>query len=205
MKISEITSFLENAFDALNEKYFNGELPRVIITVQSSNKGVLGHFTPWDSWKEENTGYKEINISAENLARPIENVIATLQHENTHFYCNLNNIKDTSRGGVYHNRRFKTEAEKRGLIIDYDKRIGFSLTTPSPELIEFIKEQGWSDIDLSRNSEDLLSFGGGSGRTTKPSSTRKYICPCCHNSVRATKFVNIACLDCNEVMIIEEK
>ena len=123
MKISEITEFLENAFDALNEKYFNGELPRVIITVQSSNRGVLGHFTPWDSWKEENTGYKEINISAENLSRPIENVIATLQHENTHFYCNLNNIKDTSRGGVYHNKHFKEQAEKRGLIIDYDKKI----------------------------------------------------------------------------------
>ena len=190
MKISEITEFLENAFDALNEKYFNGELPRVIITVQSSNRGVLGHFTPWDSWKEENTGYKEINISAENLSRPIENVIATLQHENTHFYCNLNNIKDTSRGGVYHNKHFKEQAEKRGLIIDYDKRIGFSPTTPSPE---------------SRKSEDLLSFGGSSGRTTKPSSTRKYFCPCCHNSVRATKFVNIACLDCNEIMVIEEK
>ena len=97
------------------------------------------------------------------------------------------------------------QAEKRGLIIGYDKKIGHSPTAPSPELIDFIKEQGWSDIDLSRNSEDLLSFGGSSGRTTKPSSTRKYICPCCHNSVRATKFVNIACLDCDEVMVIEEK
>ena len=206
MKISEITSFLENAFDILNEKYFDNELPKIVVTVQSSPRGVLGHFTPWNSWKEEDIGYKEINISAENLDRPIENVIATLIHEMVHFYCNINGIKDTSRNGYYHNSKgFKVQAEKRGLIIGYDKKIGHSPTTPSPELIEFIKEQGWSDIDLSRNSEDLLSFGGGSGRTTKPSSTRKYICPCCHNSVRATKFVNIACLDCDEVMVIEEK
>lgn len=36
----------------------------------------------------------------------------------------------------------------------------------------------------------------------RPSSARKYVCPCCGNSVRATKAVNIACLDCNEQMAV---
>lgn len=39
----------------------------------------------------------------------------------------------------------------------------------------------------------------------KKSSTRKYICTQCKCSVRATKEVNIACLDCNVKMIVEEK
>ena len=33
------------------------------------------------------------------------------------------------------------------------------------------------------------------------SSTRKYICPCCGMSVRATRTVRIACMDCVEQMI----
>ena len=46
-----------------------------------------------------------------------------------------------------------------------------------------------------------LPKGAGNGtvtKTKKPSSTRKYICPCCHQSVRATKAVNILCGDCME-------
>lgn len=201
MVISEIAAFLENAYDVLNSKYFNGELPKAVITIQSSPKA-YGHFTPWDAWKEESAGYKEINLGAETLNRPIENVIATLIHEQTHFYCYINKIKDTSRSGSYHNKRFKIEAEKRGLIIGYDSKIGFSPTTPSPELIEFIQEQGWQGVNLARQGQ--LSFSGGSNGRTK-SNVRKYQCPECGCSVRATKTVNIACLDCNCPMELVEK
>lgn len=46
---------------------------------------------------------------------------------------------------------------------------------------------------------------GGAGDTDTPatpkrSSTRKYVCPCCGNSVRATKAVNLICGDCMEKM-----
>lgn len=95
MVISEITGFLEGAFDVLNKKYFEGALPKAIITVQSSPKA-YGHFTTWDAWSEEDSGYKEINLGAETLNRPVENTIATLIHEMTHFYCYINEIKDTS-------------------------------------------------------------------------------------------------------------
>lgn len=36
--------------------------------------------------------------------------------------------------------------------------------------------------------------------TPKRSSTRKYKCPCCGNSVRATKTVNVICGDCMKQM-----
>ena len=36
-------------------------------------------------------------------------------------------------------------------------------------------------------------------------STRKYICPCCGNSFRATKTINVMCMDCNKQFIVEEK
>lgn len=202
MQISEITAFLENAYVVLNDHFFQGELPRVIITVQSSPKA-YGHYTPWESWREDGgqQGYKEINIGAEQLDRPIENVCATLVHEMVHFYNDLHGYKDVSRGGTYHNKRFKEQAELHGLIIDYDSRIGWSVTSPSPALVEFIEGQGWHGVSLARNGA-LGASGGAAGR--KKSSTRKYICPVCGCSVRATKAVNVGCLDCGVQMEREE-
>ena len=204
MKISEITEFLESAFDILNDKYFSGELPKVVITVQSSPR-TYGHYTKYNAWSDSEKGFREINLSAENLDRSVFLTISTLTHEMVHHYCDLKGIKDCSRNGTYHNKRFKEQAEQRGLIIEYDSKIGYSITSPSEELIDFVNEMGWGDIDLSRNGTDLISGGGSSGRTTKPSSTRKYICPCCGNSCRATKNINIGCLDCSVVMVLAEE
>lgn len=208
MKISEITAFLEYAYDILNQHYFNNELTKVVITVQSSRKS-YGHYTTYDAWTDKDRGYREINISAETLDRPIENVIATLLHECTHHWCDQKNIKNVSRNGTYHNKSFKEQAELRGLLISYDNKIGYSITQPSPELIQFISDMGWKDIDLSRKGEwDFSKSGGpdgGSATGKKKSSTRKYLCPECGCSVRATKEVHIACLDCNTVMEVVEK
>ena len=73
---------------------------------------------------------------------------------------------------------------------------------------------------ISHDFEDILifrkSFGniapvGGSKsgngaeapkKIRKPSSTRKYICPCCGNSFRATKNINVLCMDWNEKFIV---
>lgn len=211
MQISEVTRFLENAYDILNVKYFDGMLPEVVITVQSSPRA-YGHYTPWDAWKEQDVGYREINIGAEKLNRPIEDTIATLIHEMVHHHCAMNDIKDTSRGGTYHNKRFKAEAEKRDLIIGYDERIGHSPTSPSESLIAFIEQQGWSGINLSRIGEISLFGGSGGGNKGGGSmggrikkSVRKYLCPVCGCSVRATKAVNIGCLDCDTPMELQEK
>lgn len=197
MKISEISDFLENAYKVLNEKLFNNELSRAIITIQSSPKK-FGHYTIYNAWQDSDNFFPEINLSAEYLARPIENVIATLLHEMVHHYCLQKGIKDCSRGGVYHNKNFKEQAEARSLIIEYDPTIGFSKTSPSKDLIAFIKEKGWEGVVLSRTVRNLSS-------SNKLSSTRKYICPKCGMSVRATKNVNIGCLDCHTVMILSEK
>ena len=217
MQVSEITAFLEHAYDVLNREWFGGELPRVVITVQSTPR-CFGHYTPWKSWANEKEEYNEINLGAETIDRELCRVISTLIHEMTHHYCNLKGIKDVSRGGTYHNKRFKEVAEAHGLIIDYDPRIGYSVTTPSPELIAFVEEQGWSGITLARKGSYGASgggtdgVGGGSGvdgiegfTGKKKSSTRKYQCPVCGCSVRATKVVNIGCLDCGCPMELVEK
>lgn len=204
MKISEATAFLENAYIVLNNQYFGGQLPPVVITVQSS-KNAYGWYTTKEIWFDDvNKGFKEINLGAETLDRPVEFTVSTLLHEMVHHYCAVNGIKDTSRGGTYHNKRFKTECEKRDLIIDYDPRIGFSPTTPSKALMDFIEGQGWQGVNLARQGVLGLSGGKGGGRD-RSNGVRKYVCPECGISVRATKAVNIGCLDCGTVMVVEEK
>ena len=203
MQISEATAFLENAYVALNKKFFGGELPPVIITIQSSPRA-YGHYTTWENtWVGEGQGFHEINIGAETLDRDASEVLATLSHEMCHHYCAVNNIKDTSRGGTYHNKKFKEVAEGTGaILVDYDPRIGYSPTRPTDALIAFIEEQGWTGVNLSRQS--ILGLPGGKGRG-RSNGVRKYVCPNCHCSVRATKAVNIGCLDCGTVMELEEK
>lgn len=154
--LTPMLSELHRIFDALNEKYFNNELPNVFITITPGKKktsSVYGTFTP-DTWlkekSEENSNedisnedikeiYHEISMSAEYFTRPTANWVATLIHEMTHLYCHINKIEDTSNGNRYHNRRFKIEAEKRGLIIEKEDVIGWSVTSPSADLIEFVK------------------------------------------------------------------
>lgn len=199
MQISQAAKFLEEAFNAINRHYFESTLPRAIITIQSS-PSAYGHCTLYDAWRDNSKTYKEINIGAETLNRPLANTIATLVHEMVHLYCCINGIKDTSRGGTYHNKRFKKEAEKRGLIIEYDKRIGHSITVPSKILKAFISNQHWKN-KLTIHRRGVV--GADQKKKKKPSSTRKLTCPVCGLSVRATRDVKVLCIDCNAQLIVD--
>lgn len=211
----EASEYLNRIFRLLNERYFEGSLAEPVITIQST-PNVLGHFTPGDSWEVMNTGKKEINIGAGTLGRPIENIAGTMLHEMVHYYCTVNNIKDTSRNGTYHNMNFKEQAEKRGLVVKKDSRYGWTITEPSEELKEFVKENGLTKISISRKEKQNTGDGTTAGGTTtggttaggagkKKSSTRKYQCSSCSISVRATKEVRIACMDCNRQMEVVQK
>ena len=212
--LKSMQEVLEYAYDVLNEVYFKGELPNLVITLQSSPRS-NGHFTVGKVWRAEETHLNEINISVEHLDRPIENICATLAHEMVHFYCQINGIQDVSQNGRYHNKYFKQEAEKRGLLISYAQYIGYSVTEPSEAFVEVIRSHGIEKpLDINRDGElpdieDLLrvlgkGLGGlagtkGKGTQGKPKcSTRKYMCPSCGNSFRATKDLRVMCMDCME-------
>lgn len=203
IKTSRTAGYLEKIFRAVNTKYFGGQLEEPIITIQSTPKA-YGHVTAAKAWQRGETTRHELNIGAGTLDRPIENVVATLLHECVHLWNLQNGIQDCSRGGQYHNKRFKAMAEKCDLQISYDPRIGWSITEPTEALCEFILEQGWEDIKMSRIEWSCTTRGKGtSSPTGNPGGSShnghsiKYMCPCCKNSVRATKKVNINCADCD--------
>ena len=199
--LSTDTKRLEDAYGVFNREYFNGELPMVMITIQSSLKA-YGHCTTKKIWASGSDRYYELNLSAEYLSRPIENVLATLVHEMVHIYCMETGIKDTSNNGRYHNKRFKTEAEMRDLKIAYAPTIGWSVTEPTEVFIRNVKTWGLYDACENYRLGALQTDSSeGTDKPRKKTSTRKYYCPVCGNSVRATKDVNILCMDCNVQMI----
>lgn len=208
MNTSNIINELYNIYDALNEKYFDDSLPEVFITLKqgkTKTKSVYGTFQP-EAWAhkdgekiDEDTGevkdivsperIHEIAMSAEYLSRPLANLCATLCHEMTHLYCAVNDIEDTSNNGVYHNNKFKREAEKRGLIIEKADTIGWSVTTPSAQFINFIESLDINNevFDYFRNTELAIS---------KTAPKKRWVCPKCGQKVQGTKKSIIGCWDC---------
>lgn len=210
VKISRIAGELEKIYRALNADFFGGELVTPIITIQSTPRA-YGHVTCGKVWKnrrKETEGQYELNIGAGTLNRPIEETVATMLHEMVHIFNLMHDIEDTSRGGRYHNRKFRDKAVSVGLIIEHDKTIGWSITSPSDELVLYIADKGWNDIQIYRNEYSIIRTGGtpqgsagGGAKEKRPSSTRKYICPRCKMSVRATRDVNIKCGDCDCIIV----
>lgn len=210
VKTSRTAGYLEKIFRAVNAKYFGGQLEEPIITIQSTPKA-YGHVTVAKAWQRGDTTRHELNIGAGTLNRDIVYVVCTLVHECVHLWNLQNGIQDCSRGGAYHNKRFKEAAEARDLKISYDPRIGWSITEPTDALCEFILEQGWEDIQMNQMENSYTPRGRGAGDAAgKPTGTSnpnshsiKYVCPCCRNSVRATKVVHIKCADCDMLMVAQ--
>ncbi|MCM1296042.1 MAG: SprT-like domain-containing protein [Muribaculaceae bacterium] len=208
VKTSRAAGYLEKIFRALNDRYFEGKLEEPIVTIQSTPRA-YGHVTVAKSWRRGEENRHELNIGAGTLDRPIENIVATMLHECVHLWNLQTGVKDTSRGGAYHNKRFLYAAQARDLAISYDPLIGWSITEPTEALCDFIIEQGWQDICMNRIELAYTPRGTGSGNTSGPAVTgkagggshhRKYQCPCCKASVRATRTVHIKCADCDEMM-----
>ena len=208
---NRVAGYLNKVFDLLNAEFFESELSRPTITIQSTPKA-YGHFSlREDTWVSTLGGTHEINIGAGTLSRPIEEVAATLLHEMVHYWNYIHGIQDCSRGNTYHNRKFKAAAEERGLIVTHSDKYGWSHTSPSDRLLEFILDNDLTDILINRNEFGgfrITGTGTHSGTPTmggeapRRSSSRKYMCPCCGMSVRATRVVNIACLDCDEPLLL---
>ena len=201
--MSRAVSQLEHIYNSLNADFFAGELPTPIISVQSK-PGTMGHCSVSKIWQRKEDKTYELNIAAEVLNYPIEETLDTMLHEMVHLYCRQHDIKEVSRGGKYHNKRFKAIAEEHGLTCVPCGQYGWN-TTPGDNLVEYALNKGWNEILLGRNSLPPAMRTGATGTAQpgtapgggkRPSSTRKLICPKCSQSVRATRKVNILCGDC---------
>ena len=201
-KYLEMVAYFEKLFVFCNEKFFQSELPSVVITIQEDKKNKsYGWFTCQEVWKEADakTGLHEINLSAQFLNRSFDEVSATLLHELCHFYAKIHKLKDCSRSGTYHNKLFRKIAENHGLSVESAKTIGWSCTKLTDESKRVLS------IFLEKNLyPNFYRLSIGKTKVVRQSSTRKYECPMCLSSCRATKELRLICADCNCLMTLVE-
>lgn len=123
---------MKPVLDAVNAAFrsirtLHPEVPNAVLVIGTSSTKVHGHFHAgtWDG----KTAVNEIMLSGESLKRGADAVLGTLIHECAHALASARGIKDTSRQGRFHNKRFKALGEEMGLELLEDKSIGWSLTT----------------------------------------------------------------------------
>lgn len=197
--IKPIIESLEDLFSKFNARFYGGALQMPVIVVNSKGKRpAYGWCTCWKAWSndenaDENEGYYEICITSEYLNREPEEVAETMLHEMVHLYCAQNDIQDCSRSGLYHNKKYQITAEAHGLIVSKTEKCGWAETGFNEDAKRFFATLNWEGFSLFRRSDEA--------NKTKKSSVRVYTCPVCSAKVRATKHVNIRCMDCDEEMI----
>lgn len=197
MRMSETIKSLEDIFDKLNVIYFEGKLPKPVITVQTTPKA-YGHCSTKKIWKSENEGMYEINLGAEFINRPKEQTCCTLLHEMVHLFCNENDIRDTCQNGRYHNKAFATECEARDMVVEYDRANGYAHTSPTDAFKQKIAEAG---IDLTVRFARIMPKAKAKAERQK---AHRYICPICGQEVRSTSELSLICGVCEVPMTCED-
>lgn len=120
------------------------------------------------------------------------------------------NVQDCSGSSrMYHNKQFRDTATAHGLICTRSEKYGWSHTEPSDTLIEWILDNNIQEIRMCRDEYSGIRIAGGKTAAnggmniTKKTTgnSRRYVCPCCHTIVRATRSVNILCGDWMKPML----
>jgi SprT-like family len=206
--IKKITDELHKSFHFFDKTFYNNSLPEPSILVQNrgNRKNVLGWCTVNKTWRDYSVNEKkyEITLVAEYLHLGMLPILSTLLHEMAHLYNLVNNIKDTTRGGSYHNKKFKEIAGKSGLIIEHHKSYGWTITRLQQATINLIKNSDIKEeaftiyrIDPSQKQIEDEEEPELEETLEKPkSSRRKYICPSCDTKISATREVSVICGDC---------
>lgn len=123
-----VVAALETAWTAIRVRH--AEVPEVVIIVGSgtaTKQPMWGYFAA-RKWQHGDNRLPEILIAGEGLNRPVHEVLATLLHEAAHALANVREIKETSRQGRWHNKKFARVADELGLDTARDEHLGWSLT-----------------------------------------------------------------------------
>lgn len=134
---SELVAACESAWAAIQRHH--PEVPDVVIVLGSGvERGrliKLGHW--WGGrWIADGDVRGEVLLAGEALHLPAAQVFEVLLHEAAHGLNAARGIKDASRGGRYHNTRFRTTAEELGLTVGQMPPYGWARTSVGPVAAE---------------------------------------------------------------------
>ena len=120
-------------------KTHHSELPDAVIVLGTGVQGgrlvKLGHW--WQSqWVADGKARAEVLLAGEALHLPAEDVMEILLHEAAHGINSARGIKDTSRGGRYHNERYKVTGTEVGLLVERADPYGWAKTSLTPDSVQ---------------------------------------------------------------------
>lgn len=204
--ISQLSCFMQGAYNKLNTFCFDGTLPHLMITFESGAKHKAYGWAYTKKMWDTSNGMKYSIVIATEFLRDHENVLRTLVHEMCHIYAMENGLKDTSRGGYYHNNTFKEIAERAHLICTKERQ-GWATRGEDEELKAVYKEimgDAFITFNWAKKPEPKKEGTGDSEEGTGEGAERQpkkksgyYIFKCsqCGATIRSTKANRvIACL-----------
>ena len=196
MQALQDLSLLHSAFALFNQMLFNGRLPEVAL-IEHRQKGAKGYFASNAAVKKDGSRIHEIAINPTNYD-DTAGALSTLIHEMVHLQQEVEG-KPGSRG--YHNREWVRMMLAVGLepvsIDKPGKGTGFKVTHTimpggkSEKAISFVTDE----LELR-----LVAFGGEAKKKKKKRNKTTYECGSCGLKVWGKPGLNVACVDCAELL-----
>lgn len=185
-----VLSTLESTWAAIRRQ--QKDLPAVAFVIgagSGSKDGSLtrGHFAPvaWADDTDAEFTRHEVFIAGELLKAGPTEVLSTLLHEAAHALAHVRKIQDTSRGGRFHNARFKALAEDLGLSVVQTGSIGWSGTSLTPAAAQVYAAQLVKLGKITAHRRHITR-GEATGRKSNNNGVAAS-CPTCDRKLRMSK------------------
>lgn len=202
--LEELRSFLYELFDALNYDIFEGEIPKpeIIVGVLKPNQSFRLTNPVW-GYKSNITSELTINgdLFLNRTENSVDDIVITMLRGMVLIYCNKHQIKATSRGGTYYNKRFKSVAEAHGLKLKAKDANGCSqyridINSKAKSICDSFNKK----IFIGRKS-----YVYGDSPLEKNGHYYKLICNKCGQIVRSTKRRhNVLCGNCLQNLLDDD-
>lgn len=180
---------------------FKLEIPSVPLRMARLRWNCLGHFMPgFNDFGLQN----EIALDVKHLIYRLETgswweVLATLLHEQLHFWQQLNGKPPKPGPGNYHNIQYRGKAERLGLIIS-DRGVNEDYVADGP-FLRLLEEKG---VEVPK-----IMFQDRASRLRKRqgSKLKKWSCGCKRpiNVRVAVQDFQAECLKCHRLFTLQEK
>jgi hypothetical protein len=136
-RASEVVAACELAWRTIQQHH--RELPDVVVVLGSGvERGRLVKLGHWwaGRWEAGDELRGEVLLAGEALHLQAEDVFEVLLHEAAHGLNAARGVKDASRGGRYHNARYRATAIEVGLDVEQLAPHGWAKTTLSEAAVE---------------------------------------------------------------------
>ncbi len=135
------------------------DTPEVAFTIKASGRNrnslTLGHYAP-GRFRANGDPLPEVMIAGETIQRGPVDILTTVLHEAAHATARHRDVKDTSRQGRYHNRKFVQIAEEYHLTYDVPANYRTTTTKADPEpRYRLVPDDtvGYSNVQLTPNGQ----------------------------------------------------